>query len=112
MVQGIYQREGGGAIKGSAIIKGSGDANRRLVDIGDAEINFSHDEKGTARSRRGRRSPSSGKCFRGGPEGICRRGRWSSVMPQARTRSGSFVMAVAAGSRLLMACDVQLGGCG
>ena len=44
MVQGIDEGEGGGAIECSAVVKGSGDTYRCLVDIWDAEINFSHVE--------------------------------------------------------------------
>jgi hypothetical protein len=65
VVQGVDEREGGGAVEGSAVIQGGGDADRGLVDIGDAEIDFSHDENRAARLRRVRRSPSSGKRFRG-----------------------------------------------
>ena len=42
MVEGVDEREGGGAIEGSAVVEGSGDADRGLVDIGDAEVDFSH----------------------------------------------------------------------
>lgn len=44
MIQGVDQGEGGCAIEGSAVIEGSGDAYRCLVDIRDAEIDFSHVE--------------------------------------------------------------------
>jgi hypothetical protein len=67
VVEGVDEWEGRGAIEGSAVIQGGGDADRGLVDIRDAEIDFSHDDNGAARLRRGRRSPSSGKCFRGIP---------------------------------------------
>ena len=68
MVEGVDQGEGGGAIKGPAIIEGGGDADGRLVDVRNAEIYFSHDGERAARWRRGGRSPLSGKCFSGGLE--------------------------------------------
>lgn len=60
VVERVDEREGGGAIEGSAVIEGSGDANGGLIDVGDAEIDFSHDEELAVRLGRGRRSPSSG----------------------------------------------------
>jgi len=44
VVQGVDEGEGRGAIERSAVIKGGGDAHGCLVDIGDAEVNFSHVE--------------------------------------------------------------------
>ena len=44
MVQGIDQGKGRCAIKCSAVVEGRSDAHRCLVDIGDAEIDFSHRE--------------------------------------------------------------------
>lgn len=43
MVQGVDQGQGRCAIQGSAVVEGRGDAHRGLVDIGDAEVDFSHD---------------------------------------------------------------------
>lgn len=44
VVQGVDEGEGRGAIERSAVIKGGGDAHGCLVDIGDAEVDFSHVE--------------------------------------------------------------------
>jgi hypothetical protein len=46
VVEGIDEWERRGAIEGSAVIQGGGDAHRRLVDIWDAEVDFSHDGDG------------------------------------------------------------------
>jgi len=43
VIERIDEREGGGAIEGSAIVQGGSDADRCLVDIWDAEIDFPHD---------------------------------------------------------------------
>lgn len=83
VVEGVDQGKCGGAIEGPAVIEGSGNADGRLVDIRDAEINLSHDDELAARWRRGERSPSSGKCFRGAQNGSCRFScTTSSTMPQ------------------------------
>jgi hypothetical protein len=42
VIEGIDERKSGGAIECSTIIQGGGDADRCLVDIGNAEINFPH----------------------------------------------------------------------
>jgi hypothetical protein len=59
MVERIDKRQRRRAIEGSAVIQGCSDANRCLVDIGDAEIDFPHD--GVVPHNRGerRRLPSS-----------------------------------------------------
>ena len=44
MIQRIDEGEGGCAIECSAVVKGSSDAHRCLIDIGNAEIDFSHVE--------------------------------------------------------------------
>lgn len=46
MVEGIDKREGRGTVEGSAVIQSSRDADGCLVDIGNTEINFSHDGDG------------------------------------------------------------------
>jgi hypothetical protein len=51
MVERVDEWEGRCAIECSSIVEGSRDAHRCLVDIGDAEINFSHDGVGSAQSR-------------------------------------------------------------
>ena len=51
MIEGVDEWEGRCAIECSSIVEGRGDSHRCLVDIGDAEINFSHDGVGSARSR-------------------------------------------------------------
>lgn len=43
MVEGVDKRKGRGTIEGAAVVEGSSDAHRRLVDIGDAEVDFAHD---------------------------------------------------------------------
>jgi hypothetical protein len=43
MVERIDERERRRAIEGSAVIQGCSDANRSLVDIWDAEVDFPHD---------------------------------------------------------------------
>ena len=43
MVERIDERQGRCAIEGPAVIQGRCDADGRLVDIGDAEIDFPHD---------------------------------------------------------------------
>lgn len=43
MVKGIDERQGGGAVESPAIVKGGSDAHRRLVDVGDAKVDFPHD---------------------------------------------------------------------
>lgn len=45
MVEGVDEREGRGAIKGSAVVQGGGDADRGLIDVWDAKVDFPHDEK-------------------------------------------------------------------
>lgn len=45
MVEGVDEWEGRGTIEGSAVVEGGGDADRGFIDIGDVEIDFSHDEK-------------------------------------------------------------------
>lgn len=42
MVEGVDEREGGGAVECTAVVEGGGDAHRRLVDVGDAEVDFPH----------------------------------------------------------------------
>lgn len=42
MIERIDEWEGRCAIEGPPVIQGGGDAHRRLVDIWDAKINFSH----------------------------------------------------------------------
>lgn len=43
MVEGVDEREGRGAVERSSVVEGGGDADRRLVDVGDAEVDFPHD---------------------------------------------------------------------
>jgi hypothetical protein len=43
VVERIDKGKRGCTIERSSVIQGSGDAHRCLVDIGDAEIDFSHD---------------------------------------------------------------------
>lgn len=43
MIERIDERQRRRAIESSAVIQGGGDADRCLVDIGDAEIDFPHD---------------------------------------------------------------------
>lgn len=42
MVERVDQGQGGGAVEGAAVIQGGGDAHRRLVDVWDAEVDFTH----------------------------------------------------------------------
>lgn len=42
MVEGVDERQGGGAVEGTAVIEGGGDADRGLVGIGDAEVDLAH----------------------------------------------------------------------
>lgn len=44
MVERIDKWKRGGTIKRSSVVKGCSDAHRCLIDIGDAEIDFSHDD--------------------------------------------------------------------
>lgn len=46
MVEGVDQRQGRSAVEGASVIEGGGDADRGLVDVRDAEIDFSHDGRG------------------------------------------------------------------
>ena len=43
MVQRVYEGEGGGAVERPSVIEGSGDADRGLVCIGNAEVDLTHD---------------------------------------------------------------------
>lgn len=45
MVEGVDERQGRCAVKCSTVIQCSRDANRRLVDVRDAEIDFPHLEQ-------------------------------------------------------------------
>ena len=54
MVERIDEREGRGAIEGPAVVKGGRDADRRLVDVRNAEVDFSHGS-GSVRLRKSRR---------------------------------------------------------
>jgi len=51
MVERVDEWESGCAIECSSIVEGSRDAHGCLVDVWDAEINFSHDGVGSAQSR-------------------------------------------------------------
>lgn len=51
MVEGIDERQSRRAIERSPIVQCCGDANRCLVDIWDAKIDFSHVEMVTAQLR-------------------------------------------------------------
>ena len=42
MVKRVNQGEGRGAVEGSSVIESCGDMNRRLIDIGNTEVDFSH----------------------------------------------------------------------
>lgn len=42
MIQGVNQGQRRGTIEGAAVVQSGSNAHRRLVDIGDAEIDFSH----------------------------------------------------------------------
>lgn len=42
MIEGIDQRQGRGAIQGSAVVESRGDAHRCFIHIGDAEVDFPH----------------------------------------------------------------------
>lgn len=42
MIERVDQRQCRGAIEGTSVIQGSGDAHGRLVDVGDAEVDFPH----------------------------------------------------------------------
>lgn len=42
MVERVDQRQGRCAVERTAVVEGRGDAHRRLVDVGDAEIDFPH----------------------------------------------------------------------
>lgn len=44
MVEGVYEWKSGCAIESSAVVQGSSNADRGLVDIGDAEVDFPHFE--------------------------------------------------------------------
>jgi hypothetical protein len=46
MVEGIDEREGRCAIKGTTVIEGGGDVDRGLVHIGNAKVYFPHDGRG------------------------------------------------------------------
>lgn len=43
MVQGVDEWKSRGTIESSAVVECGSDADRGFVDIGDAEIDFSHD---------------------------------------------------------------------
>lgn len=55
MIEGIDKGKCGGAVEGPSVVQSGGDAHRRLVGVGDAEVDFPHgvDAK---RSVRGPRS--------------------------------------------------------
>jgi len=42
MVERVDEREGRGAVEGTAVVEGGGDADRGLVGIGDAKVDFTH----------------------------------------------------------------------
>lgn len=42
VVEAVDERERRGAVEGAAVVERSGDADRRLIDVGNAEVNFSH----------------------------------------------------------------------
>ncbi len=42
MIKRVNQRQGRGAIESTSIIQGGRDSHRRLVDVGDAEVDFPH----------------------------------------------------------------------
>jgi hypothetical protein len=42
VVERIDEREGRGAVEGTAVVEGGGDADRCLVGIRDAEVDFTH----------------------------------------------------------------------
>lgn len=42
MIKRVNQGQGRRAVEGPAVIQGGGDAHRRLVDVGDAEVDFPH----------------------------------------------------------------------
>jgi hypothetical protein len=54
MVERIDEWEGRGTIESSTVIQGCSDANRGLVDIGDAEVDFPHDGVGPQIAVKGR----------------------------------------------------------
>lgn len=43
MVEGVDERQGRCAVESPAVVESRGDAHRRLIDVGDAEVNFPHD---------------------------------------------------------------------
>lgn len=49
MIQGVDERQCGGAIESPSVIQGSCNPHRSLIDIGNAKIDFSHDEAGPLR---------------------------------------------------------------
>lgn len=44
MIQGVDQGEGRSAVESAAVVQGGSDIDSGLVDIGDAEVDFPHDE--------------------------------------------------------------------
>lgn len=48
MIEGVDEREGRRAIKGTTVIEGGGDVDRGLVHIGNAEVDFPHRDRGVA----------------------------------------------------------------
>lgn len=77
MIEGVYEREGRCAIKGSAVVQCGSDTDRGLVDIGDAEVDFSHFE-GCLRKLRCR----MGELV---DEGECHRNQLPTLIAQLRT---------------------------
>jgi len=66
MVERVYEWEGGCAIKSSAVVQSGSDTDRGLVDIGNAEIDFSHFEEGPRSCGVGGISSYCGvKCYTG-----------------------------------------------
>ena len=71
MVEGIDKRQRGCAIEGSAVVQSSRNSDGSFIDIGNAEIDFSHDEFGPHSCGRKRRYSSSTSVSAGCQHQIC-----------------------------------------
>jgi hypothetical protein len=59
IVERVDEREGRGAIERTAVVEGGGDADRRLVCVRDAKVDFAHVCVVSSERRRGRRAAGS-----------------------------------------------------
>jgi hypothetical protein len=61
MVERVNQGEGSGAIESSTVIQGGSNANRRLVDVRDAEVDLPHFKEPRITARRASGSGIDGR---------------------------------------------------